>query len=211
MPSPPALSVILLVPSAAVPLGCPSGCPGERRPQPHARRGLGVVWGRRNPQGQPPASLLLGPGSKTPLETSSRSSGKVLGRARLLGFGFRSGPFWEKRPRCLQRWVPGLPPKRPRLARGFFFGGCAGCRAPSPSGAVHHLMGQGDGRAVDEGALLLPALEEEGEQLPFALDVDGPAAHEAEAVLLQDQVGLLHHLRGPQQEAGGTLPRSQPR
>lgn len=207
MPSPPALSVILLVPSAAVPLGCPSGCSGERRPQPRARRGLGVVWGRRNPQGQPPASLLLGPGSKTPLETSSRSSGKVLGRARLLGFGFRSGPFWERRPRCPQRWVPD-PPQSAPVWRGAFFWWLPGSK---PSGAVHHLMGQGDGRAVDEGALLLPALEEEGEQLPFALDVDGPAAHEAEAVLLQDQVGLLHHLRGPQQEAGGTLPRTRPR
>lgn len=120
VPSPPALSVILLVPSAAVPLGCPSGCPGERRPQPHARRGLGVVWGRRNPQGQPPSSLLLGPGSKIPLETSRRGSGKVLGRGRLLGFGFRSGPFWEKRPRCPQRWVPG-PPQSAPVWRGAFF------------------------------------------------------------------------------------------
>lgn len=56
-------------------------------------------------------------------------------------------------------------------------------------------MRQSDGGAVDEGALLLPALEEEGEQLPFALDVDGSPAHEAEAIFLQDEVGLLHHLQ----------------
>lgn len=64
-------------------------------------------------------------------------------------------------------------------------------------------MGQGDRGAVDEGALLLPALEEEGEQLPFALDVDGSPAHEAEAVLLQDEVGLLHHLWGQVNTVGG--------
>lgn len=62
------------------------------------------------------------------------------------------------------------------------------------SSAVHHLVRQGDGGAVDEGALLVSSFQEVGEQLPFALHKDGSSLHEAEAIFLQDVVAVLHHL-----------------
>lgn len=59
---------------------------------------------------------------------------------------------------------------------------------------VHHLVWQSDGRAADEGALFVSALQKVGQELPLALDKDGPPPHEAEVVLLQDVVAFLHHL-----------------
>lgn len=59
---------------------------------------------------------------------------------------------------------------------------------------VHHLVRQGDGRAADERALFVSALQKVGQQFPFALDEDGPPPHKAEVVLLQDVVAFLHHL-----------------
>lgn len=55
-------------------------------------------------------------------------------------------------------------------------------------------MRQSDARAADERPLLVSPLQKIRQQLPFALDEDGPPPHEAEVVLLQDVVAFLHHL-----------------
>lgn len=45
---------------------------------------------------------------------------------------------------------------------------------------------------------LVFSFHEEGEQLPFTFDKYGPSPDEAEAILLQDVVAVLHHLRAEQ-------------
>lgn len=64
------------------------------------------------------------------------------------------------------------------------------------SGIFQHLVGQGHGGGSEERSRFFPALQEEGQELPFALDVDGAAPDKAESVLLQDLLRLLHHLPG---------------
>lgn len=56
-------------------------------------------------------------------------------------------------------------------------------------------MWQSDRGAIDKWALFVSSLQKISEQLSFPLHEDGPSPHEAEAVLLQDVVAVLHHLR----------------
>lgn len=63
------------------------------------------------------------------------------------------------------------------------------------SSTIHHLMWQSDRGAVDKWALFVSSLQKISEQLSFPLHKDGPSPHEAEAILLQDVVAVLHYLR----------------
>lgn len=56
-------------------------------------------------------------------------------------------------------------------------------------------MWQSDRGAVDKWALFVSSLQKISEQLSFPLHKDGPSPHEAEAILLQDVVAVLHYLR----------------
>lgn len=56
-------------------------------------------------------------------------------------------------------------------------------------------MWQSDRGAIDKWALFVSSLQKISEQLSFPLHEDGPSPHEAEAVLLQDVVAVLHYLR----------------
>lgn len=62
------------------------------------------------------------------------------------------------------------------------------------SGAVYHLVREGNRGAVDERTLFISALQEEGQELSFPFHIDGPSAHKPESILLQDDITVLHHL-----------------
>lgn len=56
-------------------------------------------------------------------------------------------------------------------------------------------MWQSDRGAIDKWALFVSSLQKISEQLSFPLHEDGPSPHEAEAILLQNVVAVLHYLR----------------
>lgn len=56
-------------------------------------------------------------------------------------------------------------------------------------------MWKGSGHRTTIATGFVFAFHEEGQQLPFPFDKYGPSSDKAEAILLQDIVAVLHHLR----------------
>lgn len=50
--------------------------------------------------------------------------------------------------------------------------------------AVHHLVWQSDGGAVDKGALFVSSLQKISQQLSFSLNKNGAPPYKAEAIVL---------------------------
>lgn len=63
------------------------------------------------------------------------------------------------------------------------------------SRVLHHLVGQSDGWAIDEGALFVSSFQEKREQLAFAFHVNRTPPHESETVLLEDVVCIFNNLQ----------------